>query len=212
MAFCTKCGKQNLDNAKFCIDCGTPISQHSVISLAKSKKKWLIIGILIGAVLIAMSYFVFYKKGKTNSEDTIEASKTNIDDLIGTWEDPKSGEHVYVYKEGEQHFWLDEGKIEGGIILKLETRKDGICFQTMMADGGSERYLKLYNRKFKKEMISMAISGCGCCIKYSPAKDQIVLKDEDVNETVVYKRINKENKSFDLDEIIMKKLNKMTPQ
>lgn len=35
--FCTKCGKQNPDNTKFCIDCGNPLKQPAPISSTSAK-------------------------------------------------------------------------------------------------------------------------------------------------------------------------------
>jgi hypothetical protein len=93
MSFCTKCGKQNSDTAKFCIGCGTtlmasvilvkpdttiPDSGYSVMPRPSSirKIKWIIIGIIVLLGLGAGAYFIFFNKKKENSESLYYTSKT----------------------------------------------------------------------------------------------------------------------------------------
>ena len=46
MAFCTKCGKQNLDNAKFCTSCGATLTLVAatpvpLLPVSKNKNNWI---------------------------------------------------------------------------------------------------------------------------------------------------------------------------
>ena len=72
MSFCTKCGKQNPDTAKFCTGCGatlTPITATSVPSQpvppqieSKNKNNWIVIAIIVILGLGIGAYFVFFNK------------------------------------------------------------------------------------------------------------------------------------------------------
>lgn len=207
MSYCTKCGKINPDSAKFCSFCGNLIIEQIVITEKKvNTNRWLILSIVCIAALAGIFYILFYKKNNSASNEILPASKTNVDELIGTWKNVKSGEHTFIYKQDGVIFWVEEGGIAGGYILDLKIRDD--CFYTTMAKDGNKRYIELSNKILNTNIISSALSGCGCCIKYNSKNDIIVIKDNDINNTDSLKRINRENKNFDLDEIIIKKIKK----
>ena len=86
MIYCTKCGKQNPDTAKFCTGCGATLTNSSVQPTQqttsanapnpftdepakKNKTAWIIIGIIIFLGLGIGAYFMFFsnKKIKTDS-------------------------------------------------------------------------------------------------------------------------------------------------
>lgn len=58
MLFCTKCGKQNLDKAKFCTGCGAPFS---AIVITRPEQKRNAIFLITVAVLLALgaAYYFF---------------------------------------------------------------------------------------------------------------------------------------------------------
>lgn len=69
MAFCTKCGKQNLENAKFCTSCGAALTvltttpmPPQINSPFKNRIPWIIIGIIAFAGLSIGGYFAFFNK------------------------------------------------------------------------------------------------------------------------------------------------------
>ena len=86
MSFCTKCGKQNPDTAKFCTGCGaaitvlttTPIPPQ-INSPSKNRSLWIIIGIIAFAGLSIGAYFAFFNN---NSDKEIEQSETKPDQTI----------------------------------------------------------------------------------------------------------------------------------
>jgi hypothetical protein len=67
MAFCTTCGKQNPDTAKFCTGCGgalqTSIQQPNTLP-TPFKNKGIIIAVAVAIVLLIGSYFLFFNKSK----------------------------------------------------------------------------------------------------------------------------------------------------
>ena len=84
MPFCTICGKQNPDTAKFCTGCGVTLvaKQETTVQAAfplekgrakKKKPNWILIGSL-GALAVAIGvYFIFFNKNKNGDE-----SKTDV--------------------------------------------------------------------------------------------------------------------------------------
>ncbi|MDZ4810929.1 MAG: zinc ribbon domain-containing protein [Bacteroidota bacterium] len=88
MSYCTKCGKQNPDTAKFCTGCGitlkpvvtqsiptaVPINVNHPLkteSPSKNKTKWLLIGIIVFLGLGAGIYFIFFNKKKDIDKATV---------------------------------------------------------------------------------------------------------------------------------------------
>lgn len=91
MAYCIKCGKQNIDTAKFCTGCGTvltiaassqpaptsPVSFQEVITPAsRIKNTWIIIG--VGAVLGLSigAYFIFFNTSAKQKKEEISNVNT----------------------------------------------------------------------------------------------------------------------------------------
>ena len=67
MSFCTKCGKQNLDTAKFCTSCGATLATITVTPfpsqvVSKNKNYWIVIGIVVILGLGVGAYFIFFNK------------------------------------------------------------------------------------------------------------------------------------------------------
>lgn len=112
MSFCTKCGKQNPDTAKFCIGCGTPFKAATTSPAAsvvqkdtepgnvlggnkKSKRKgWIIVGIVALLGLGAGAYFIFLKPKKREAvmmvvPDVLKlrSSKSDVadDNVLGSY-------------------------------------------------------------------------------------------------------------------------------
>lgn len=92
MIYCTKCGKQNLDNAKFCTGCGKTLAnpqlsptQRTTIPDAtslttplpaeKRKSTWVIVVLLLLG-LAAGAYFIFFNNKKNNSA-TVNATSAD---------------------------------------------------------------------------------------------------------------------------------------
>jgi len=87
MSYCTKCGKQNLDTAKFCTGCGATLLAKAGMSpsspsvnypeaFAEKKKEvatttWLLAGILL-LVAAAGAYFIFFNKKKEKADAVTE--------------------------------------------------------------------------------------------------------------------------------------------
>jgi hypothetical protein len=95
MTYCTNCGKQNLDTAKFCVACGTllkvttqqpahatvkPDTENEKIFGAPAKKRktiWIIIAIIGFLGLVSGAYFLFFdKKGNNFEEKKVEMVDT----------------------------------------------------------------------------------------------------------------------------------------
>lgn len=104
--FCSKCGANNADGAKFCIGCGASLSEPvqptaSVPSVTpvppqnpKKKKTGLIIGIVAGAVaLIAViSVIVLFASKDKNGEKNNESSKPMVEDTVNSNEENNSSD------------------------------------------------------------------------------------------------------------------------
>lgn len=83
MSFCTKCGKQNPDTAKFCTGCGTtltPIIATSVPSQplspqieSKIKRNWTVIAIVAILGFGVGAYFLFFNNKSGNEKMKTEA-------------------------------------------------------------------------------------------------------------------------------------------
>ena len=99
--FCSKCGKEISDDARFCTACGTAIAGGSANSAALSRKKnvrirpsWIIIGILIVIMVISM---VCSKNSSENraAEAKQVAVKTETPEKKVTWRDVKKSYDDY---------------------------------------------------------------------------------------------------------------------
>lgn len=68
MSYCNKCGKENIDSAKFCTGCGNsliniqryPIPEPGSTTKKKSNLKWLLIG-LTAVILLTATYILFFR-------------------------------------------------------------------------------------------------------------------------------------------------------
>ena len=81
MSYCTKCGKQNSDSAKFCTSCGGTLianqnSQPKMDYLKESqpirgnKINWVLIGSLVTLLVAVAVYFIFFNKVKKDTQVT----------------------------------------------------------------------------------------------------------------------------------------------
>ena len=87
MAYCTKCGKQNTDTAKFCTTCGKAMiitaskadigASQTIVVPKQTSSKMLIIAITALVVLGVAGYFMFRNKpGKTGDQGTVSPSQS----------------------------------------------------------------------------------------------------------------------------------------
>jgi len=92
MTYCTKCGKQNPDTAKFCTGCGGGLTTNMQPVVSKKKTfQWVIIGIITLAALVAGSWFIFFNKVENkNTSSSAETTVTSdeaikLKDLVHQW-------------------------------------------------------------------------------------------------------------------------------
>jgi uncharacterized membrane protein YvbJ len=87
MAYCTKCGKQNPETAKFCTACGGTLTAITPSNVQKKKKsRWLITGGILLAGLLVVSYFIFFNNPKKQDKVLInDDTKTSIKGLVNEW-------------------------------------------------------------------------------------------------------------------------------
>lgn len=99
--FCSKCGKEISDDARFCTACGTATAGGSANSAPLSRKKnvrirpsWIVIGILIVITIISM---VCSKNSSENraAEAKQVAVKTETPEKKVTWRDVKKSYDDY---------------------------------------------------------------------------------------------------------------------
>ena len=77
MSFCTKCGKQNTDKAKFCTSCGGALT--SIQQPVNSKNNLKIIISVTSLVVVAACYFLFFhKKSNPGITSPITTDTTTI--------------------------------------------------------------------------------------------------------------------------------------
>ncbi|MBK8300429.1 MAG: zinc-ribbon domain-containing protein [Chitinophagaceae bacterium] len=77
MSFCTKCGKQNTDTAKFCTSCGGALT--SIQQPVNSKNNLKIIISVTSLVVVAACYFLFFhKKSNPGITSPITTDTTTI--------------------------------------------------------------------------------------------------------------------------------------
>ena len=158
--FCTNCGKQVADNAKFCPNCGSPTitNQEPTLSAAPpepqaaTNKKALIIGtkkipLIIGAVAIIVVLAISGALLLGGESDRDKAIKTVRAGYLGTFTDVTVEEIVnYTFagdKSGQGVVW-DGGTTDDGVMI-VEARytdPDGqeIQLQFRMMDDKTFRY------------------------------------------------------------------------
>lgn len=115
---CLKCGKDNLDNAKFCSRCGAMLQKQEDIEPTKKrktgkKKIWIVLIVLILVTLLLGVYFLSKecKAVKEYAENVVEifhnGSKEKIDEL------------VFGYRELDVENENQEGDEREGILVKI---------------------------------------------------------------------------------------------
>ena len=81
MSYCSKCGKQNSDTAKFCTSCGgTLIAKQDSLPKNDYQKEsqpikenninWVLIGSLVTLLVAVAVYFIFFNKVKKDTQVT----------------------------------------------------------------------------------------------------------------------------------------------
>jgi len=102
MVYCTKCGKQNPDIAKFCTGCGTQLAKVSIASTEDfTKKKTILpaITILVVFGLCVAAYFIFFNnRGNRNNQS--DTKTQNLTDQV-TPPTTESLTHSYVDVSGK---------------------------------------------------------------------------------------------------------------
>ena len=145
--FCTKCGKENEDGAKFCNGCGatfespvTPVAPVTpVVAPAPApteatapapqqpkKKTGLIIGIVVAvvAVIVAVVLAIVLLGGKDNNKkDDKEEETTKIETTVAPTETTTEAPKLYGVWEGTMDD--DESGIKISMIFELTIEDDG---------------------------------------------------------------------------------------
>lgn len=158
--FCTNCGKQVADNAKFCPNCGSPTitNQEPTLSAAPpepqaaANKKAPTIGkkkvpLIIGAVVVVVILAIVAASLLGGGSDRDKAIKTVRAGYLGTFTDVTVEEIVnYTFagdKSGQGVVW-DGGTTDDGVMIveARYTNSDGqeIQFQFRMMDDQTFRY------------------------------------------------------------------------
>lgn len=72
MVYCTKCGKENLDEAKYCVNCGVTLQPESIEPMERRREQecfglphgGAIVGIIFGVILIFWALFEVLKQAR----------------------------------------------------------------------------------------------------------------------------------------------------
>lgn len=84
--FCSKCGKENADDAKFCSSCGGSLSEiNNAQSLPKKMKLKIRWGIFV-AVIMVVSLIAIALKMSNNNDNTIEAAPAATEEFASAAE------------------------------------------------------------------------------------------------------------------------------
>ena len=82
MAFCTKCGKQNPDSAKFCTSCGATLKSTVPLETSNSKRnKLTLVVIALFLCLGIVAYFIFFAKKSKKGDPEQVSNNTKVSDL-----------------------------------------------------------------------------------------------------------------------------------
>ena len=125
MAYCTKCGKQNPDTAKFCTGCGAtltnaivqPAQQTKIPNASnslkpesnrKNKTTWVIVGTIVLIGLLAGAYFLFFTKKKGDTGSTTVANSDSLSTDSGTNNDASTPSND---DQGQASFTNIDGKL-----------------------------------------------------------------------------------------------------
>lgn len=158
MLFCSTCGKENTDTAKFCTGCGTTLiattEKHIIPKPAKNNTKWLIIA---GVIILSGigSYFLFFnKKNKESVANNSSSDSTAItmpviqsfvhhaeyalpQELLYTWKREK-GYIVPLYPRFFPIGWSANGKFAAVEITESDT-EEGFFFSIYIQDMVSDK-------------------------------------------------------------------------
>jgi hypothetical protein len=126
MLYCTKCGKQNADVAKFCTGCGTtmgntPLFPDSEHSKKTNSKTWMYIAALAIAGLLVAGYFLLFKKTETKTEKQEQTVQTK--EPAGRY--PQTSQRLLTSSEVEN---MTQGDLR---IMRNEIfARQGLIFQS----------------------------------------------------------------------------------
>ena len=149
--------------------------------------------------------------------NSVSGNKINKEDLIGKWQNINSYEISYLYKQGDNFFWLESDGWKEDVIQTAFNKgynENDSCFCPKESEIYNERYIELFNKYNKLhgsevKMLGSMSTGSNYPKKYNPSKDVIVEEGLNYwNKTIVYKRINKVNIDFNMDELIMRRIYK----
>lgn len=149
MSYCTKCGKQNLDTAKFCVACGTALKVKTTMPTAtatpvnaqpddkyeklfntsakKKKTTWIIVGIIVFLGLAAGIYFLFFnKKGNNTGSEKVElADSTSVGPVYQDLETPAADTVAANYPSASAAVPLNPGNTNEEVTI-TQTEVDEI--------------------------------------------------------------------------------------
>ena len=132
MAYCTICGKQSPDTAKFCTGCGAtltttkgfssqPITTTEEPARKTRKTIWIVLGVFVLVALLGGSYFLFFNnpgKGKSSDSGHTTVSDTDelkIKDLANKWNgrlnNRNSSEIADLYADELVFYHIQMGKV-----------------------------------------------------------------------------------------------------
>ena len=105
MGFCTKCGKQNPDSAKFCTSCGVTLKSTVPLDTSNSKRNILTLAVIaLFLCLGIVAYFIFFakKSKKGDPEQVNDNSKvSNLKDIDINSPSTLSGNNSYTDINGK---------------------------------------------------------------------------------------------------------------
>lgn len=114
MKYCSKCGKQLEDNAKFCDNCGTPASTPNNPSAQKTyssgggeqdgngKKTIILLAVALAVVVVICAVVLIVFAMKNNSEETVEV--TTAAETVATTQAPNNSADNARYKSLLERF------------------------------------------------------------------------------------------------------------
>ncbi len=143
MSYCTKCGKKNLDTAKFCTGCGGGLTTIAPALHKKKNNQRIIISSIVLLGLLVATYFIFFNKRGEKNNGYSANTQVSEDEVI------KLKELVYQWNAG-----LNNGNSNEIAALYAERL---VYYRTQMSKGNAAVLLNdffLKNPGFLQEITS----------------------------------------------------------